>query len=445
MRVGIVTLGCDKNTVDNEHLAGLLDEAGCEVVPSPSLDGPEELDAVVIATCGFICDAKEQSISCILEWGGRKRESGGRLRLFVTGCLAQRYAEELLAEMPEIDGIAGVGQLESLSDLLWRAGAPRNIVAAEPRVEGCGFSRRKRLDDKPYAFLKIADGCNHACTFCAIPGMKGPLRSVPGEALLREARGLLDQGVRELVLVAQDVAAYGQDRDRRYRLPELLRDLCALEGDFWVRCMYCYPGGITDALVETLRQESKVTPYLDIPLQHLDEEVLCAMRRPCREVDVFALVERLRRDVPGVVLRTTLLAGFPGETPAAHRRLLEGMKRLRFDWLGAFPYSEEEGTPAAEMKQVGKRTRDKRWREVMELQARITAERNEARVGRRVRVLVEEFDAVRSMWMGRSAGEAPEVDGAVFFEAEGPVAPGDFVEVVLTRAETYDVFGRAVA
>jgi ribosomal protein S12 methylthiotransferase len=447
MRVGIITLGCDKNTVDNEYLAGLLEDAGCEVVFAPDLSDATPFDAVVVTTCGFTADAKEQSVEALVALAEAKRETGNPRRLLVAGCLAQRYAQDLLNEIPEIDALVGVGQFDSLAEMVVRpqtTPAARVLVNPVPSVDIDRFMRRRRTDDKPYAFLKIADGCNHTCSFCAIPLMKGRLRSVPREIILHEARALLRQGVRELNLIAQDVSVYGRDRGSDYRLPHLLRDLCALDGDFWVRCLYCYPGGITDELISVMAEEPKIVPYLDIPLQHVDPDLLRRMNRPDPGIDAVQLVERLRARVPNIAIRTTMLVGLPGETPKAHRRMLEGIRRLSVDWLGAFQYSREEGTPAAAApRQVGKATRDNRRHTVMQLQAEITAQRNRARIGTRTKVLVEHRDDQRDRWVGRSPREAPEIDGVVYVQDNGALCPGRFVMVEIDDADVYDVFGRA--
>lgn len=447
MRVGIVTLGCDKNTVDNEYLAGLLAARGCEVVPTDDLERIGELDAAVVTTCGFIEDAKRQSIESIFELAEGKRSNNNPQRLYVAGCLAQRYADELLAEVPEIDALLGVGQFHQLADLiLERASLPgQNSTKAVPKVDIYTFMQRKKLDSKPHAFLKVADGCNHACTFCSIPIMKGKLSSVPHEILLEEARGLIAQGVRELNLVAQDLADYGRDRGKDYRLPQLLKDLCALEGDFWIRCFYLYPGGINDEMIATIANEPKIVPYIDMPLQHLDFGVLRRMKRPYREVNTFTLIEKLRREIPGLVLRSTMIVGFPGETDEEHEAMLEGVRSLRIERLGAFRYSQEEDTPAGQMEQqIDEATRDARWHAVMEMQAEIAAEANQLRIGERTRVLIEDYDRDAGAFSGRSPKEAPEVDGVVFVESEEFLRTGEFVDVEITHVDTYDCFAQVV-
>jgi ribosomal protein S12 methylthiotransferase len=444
MRIGVVTLGCDKNTVDNEYLAGMLAGAGCELVTG-DLD-EAEMDAVVITTCGFIGRAKEQSVQAIVDMCERKTQTGNPGRVYVAGCLAQRYADDLLNEIPEIDGLVGVGQFDKLAQIILNDAQAdqRNAANLVPQVDIYRFMQRKRLDNRPHAFLKLADGCNHACTFCSIPIMKGKLRSVPPEILLQEARALVEQGVKEINLVAQDLADYGRDRWKDYRLPQLLKDLCAIDGDFWVRCFYLYPGGINDAVLETLASEPKIVPYVDMPLQHLDLGVLRRMKRPYREVNTFKLVERMRAAVPNLVLRTTMIVGFPGETEEEHENMLAGMEELRFDRLGAFQYSLEEDTPAGQIvDQVEEEVKEERWHAVMQCQAAIAEEVNHTRIGERTRVLVESYDSEQGLYVCRSYGEAPEVDGNVLLKSEEPLRVGEFVEAEITSADTYDLYGAA--
>jgi len=444
MLIGLITLGCDKNTVDSEYLAGLFEEQGYDVMFEPSPDAPMP-DAVVVLTCGFIADAKQQSIEALVTWAEVKTRNGTP-RLYVAGCLAQRHADELLQSIPEIDGIAGVGQYRQLVGLVTSEPHPRNIVASKPLVEINEPMPRRRADDRPYSYLKIADGCNHSCAFCSIPLMKGKQRSVRPEILIDEARNLILGGVRELTLVAQDISVYGHDWEDEYWLPDLLHDLCAIPGEFWVRCMYCYPGGVTDDLLDAMAAEKKVARYLDVPLQHFDPDILRQMQRPFRHVNPQRLVERLRKAVPGIAIRTTMLVGFPGETPAAHRAMLDGMRECRFDWLGAFPYSREAETPAASMpRQVGKRVKQKRWEEVMALQAEITEEIGQARIGSTTRVLVEGYDENREKWVGRSQREAAEVDGLVVLESSRELKNGEFVTAEIIDADVYDVTARVVA
>ncbi len=444
MRVGLITLGCDKNTVDNEYLAGILEDRGCKVCAEP--EAFKGLEAVVVTTCGFIGDAKKQSIDCIVGLADNKNAEGWPKRIFVAGCLAQRHSADLLREIPEIDGIVGVGQFEQLADMILK-GAPESKIAVEntPKVDIYRYMRRRRLDKAPYAFLKIADGCNHRCSFCSIPRMKGRYHSVAPDILLLEAQALLRQGVREINLVAQDISVYGQDRQDGYGLVRLLNELCALKGDFWIRCLYCYPGGVTTELLKTMAEQPKIVPYLDIPLQHFDLPVLRAMRRPARSTAVPRLLAKIRAAVPGITLRTTLIVGFPGETLQAHRCMLENIEALRFERLGAFMYSQEEDTAASTApRQVGEATKVRRWNAVMETQTTIAAEWCAGRVGRVERVLIEGYDEERGQYTARGASEAPEIDGSVFVESVSPLKTGTFVDVEIIDSEIHDVVGRVL-
>lgn len=443
LRVGVVTLGCDKNTVDNEYLAGMLETAGCEVVFRP--DG-KPLDAAVVTTCGFIATAKDQSIDAVRQLALMKRKTGSPRKIYVAGCLSQRYGPELMEEFPEIDGLVGVGQFRQMADLITRetreAESSRTIdIAPVPIVDIYAHLKRKPLNDRPHAFLKLSDGCNHGCTFCSIPLMKGKLHSVDPDILMDEARALLDRGVKEINLVAQDLSDYGRDRADKVRLTDIIKRVAALPGDFWIRCLYYYPGNITDEFLKLLASEPKIVPYLEMPLQHLHPTTLRRMKRPFHEKNTFETVEKIRAMVPGITLRSTVIVGFPGETEEEFEFLLEGLKKIRFDRLGAFEYSTEENTPAGQMvDQVSARTRKQRWRKVMETQAIIAEEANAARVGRKMRVLIEGFDPRTGFHVGRSAGEAPEVDNKVLVQSKKPIATGAFVDTTINGATTYDLY-----
>lgn len=490
LRVAVVTLGCDKNTVDNEYLAGMLEGAGCEVVAAEDVlalsagggaDAPNSdiVDAAVVTTCGFIASAKEQSIEAITDLARSKRETGSPRRLYVAGCLAQRQGAELMERIPEIDGLVGVGQFRELTRMILEsdakdAGGARDAsdgdagttsdvsiasttngrtisLAPRPTVDIYEHLKRRPLGPaSAHAFLKVSDGCNHGCTFCSIPAMKGKLRSVRPEILLAEARDLLARGVKEINLVAQDLSEYGRDlwpggvdggRTKQYRLPDLITELCALPGDFWVRCLYYYPGNVTDRFLEVIANEDKVVPYLEMPLQHLHPEVLRAMKRPFHEVKTFDSIARIRKAVPGIALRTTFIVGFPGETQAHFQFLLDGVRRLKLDRMGAFQYSVEEGTPAAAMPdQVNEKTKAQRWRMLMDRQARISEKVNRLRKGRTERVLVERYDEESGYWIARSAADAPEVDGRVYIEGgKALLNAGDFVQVKYQKALAYDM------
>lgn len=467
MNIGIVTLGCDKNTVDNEYLAGALAAGGIRVTKAHHFAedhfaeagaatggtavATEPLDAVLINTCGFVESAKQQSIQSILSWVGHKKAraaEGGRCRVFVAGCLTQRYREELVKSLPEVDGFMGVGEFDKVVALVNSpidAAGPINLIKELPSVEVRTALPRLALGPvAPHAFLKIGDGCNHNCTFCAIPGFKGRLRSVAKEILLAEAKLLIGRGVREINLVAQDTSDYGKDiYGRDYGIAELIDDICRLHGDFWVRLFYFYPGGLTERFLESFSGNKKVVPYIDMPLQHLHPDVLRAMKRPHKDVNTVEAIARLRRASPDVALRTTFITGFPGETAEQFEHLLTGVKDMRFRRLGAFPFSVEEGTPSATMPdQVPPKMRRMRFDRLMKTQAGISAELNAAMVGREIRVLVEE-ETGEGRYVARSAADAPDVDGTVFVTAPNGLKPGEFAMARVTGADVYDLRAEA--
>lgn len=447
MRVGIVTLGCDKNTVDNEYLAGLLRESGCEPVAVGEHLPEEPIDAVVVTTCAFIAAAREQSVDVIVRLAENKRRTGHPGRLYVAGCLSQGFSTELMDAVEEIDGMVGVGQQQELVDMIVAGdGSDRRMnVHGEPRVEVLRRLPRQRLTGHRFGFLKIADGCNHTCSFCAIPRLKGPYRSVDPDILLDEARQMLSEGIREINLVAQDVAAYGVDRWSAYRLSDLLQSLCGLSGTFWIRLLYCYPGGLSDRLLRMIREEPKIVPYLDVPLQHLDDRVLRRMRRPAARMRADRLVKRLRAAIPELTLRTTMVIGFPGETEAEFQRLLEGVRALRFERLGAFMYSREPETAAAsEADQVAPDVKRRRWHRLMEEQARVATQWACGRIGTRPWVLIEGREPNGTRWMGRSPAEAPEVDAYVYIQSEHELEAGMFVQVEILAVEDDDLVGRVL-
>lgn len=449
MQIAIVTLGCDKNTVDSEYFAGLLEKQGAKAVAAALEPGPEDFyDAVLINTCGFIESAKAQSIDTILQWLERKREAaaeGRPMRVFVSGCLSQRYREELAVELPEVDGFLGVGDFERIAQLVahGQVGGSVNLVRELPETVVRKKTPRKELGTpRPYAYLKIADGCNHNCTFCAIPSFKGRLQSVPRELVLEEARRLLARGARELCLVAQDTSDYGKDLyGKDYGIPHLLADLARLPGDFWIRVHYFYPGGVTEEFLEAFASSPKIVPYLDMPLQHLHPEILRRMKRPHVSVNIERLLNRVRSRVPEVAIRTTFIVGFPTEEREHFEYLLKCVKEYRFERLGAFEYSLEEGTPAADLEpQVPAATRRRRFDRLMRAQAVISEELNRDKIGKTLKVLVEaQLDD--DTYVGRTAHDAPEVDGAVIIRAQDGVRVGEFAMVHVTDAETYDLFG----
>jgi ribosomal protein S12 methylthiotransferase len=472
MRVGLVTLGCDKNSVDNEYLAGLLGAKGLEVEVAREANPP---DVVVITTCGFLQSAKEQSKGEIRRWA-RIRERAGT-RLGVIGCLAQRNGEELLREFPQIDFLAGVGDFERVARLVagetqsrflsntggeaWeldRQSAPvvdeaapaaesdiefddRAFTPAAPRVLIPRTLPRRRMDRRPHGFLKISDGCNHTCTFCSIPLMKGVYTSVPRQILLDEARRLLDDGVREINIVAQDITKYGLDTEKRMALPDLLKDLCGLGGDYWIRLFYLYPSTVTNDLIAVMKDEpNRIARYLDIPLQHLDGDVLRRMKRPHDRERTMGMLRRLRAELPGITLRTTFIVGFPGESNEEFQSLLDGMDEIRFERLGVFTYSREPGTPAADLpSQIGEKVKQRRREKIMKRQAQISAEWAAAQIGTTRTLLVEGRVPDSDWYVARSHSEAADIDGVVRVSSHRPLNTGDFVRARVTNADVYDL------
>jgi len=439
LNVGLISLGCAKNLVDSEVMLGLLSQAGYAVTSDPL-----EADILIVNTCAFIEAARQESVQAILEAGGYKDRGRCRL-LLVTGCLAQRYPRELQDEMPEIDGLAGTGAVPEIVGLVRRAMAGEKVVA----VGAPGYTHRADLPrlqaTAPHtAYLKIAEGCSNRCAFCVIPDLRGPSRSRPLDELLREAAKLRDRGVRELILVAQDTTLYGRDLDAKTSLAALLRALDAL-GIPWIRLLYAHPARITPALMETVATGAHIVKYLDIPLQHADTEILRRMRRGVTGEQELALVESLRRSIPGLVLRTTFLVGFPGEDEAAFQTLLDFMARARFERAGVFAYSREEGTAAAAMgPRVPGPVKKERRRRALQLQKDISRRFNETRVGTTIKVLVENRDR-RGRWVGRSAADAPGVDGQVIIHRGVELTAGQFADVRVKKAGAYDLWGEPTA
>lgn len=436
-KVGMVSLGCPKNQMDAELMLAKLKQAGYTLTAEAGL-----ADVVIVNTCGFIEDAKKESIEQILEFAQLKKE--GRIRrIIVTGCLAERYQKELADELPECDGVLGLG---GNGDIVK---AVETVMKGVPVVrfpdKGCWPLDGDRVQTTPefFAYLRVGDGCSNRCAYCAIPSIRGPLRSREMDILVQEARGLAASGVKELVLVAQDTTLYGVDRDGKKHLPELLDRLCGIEGLRWIRLLYCYPEHITDELLDTMARQPKVLPYMDIPIQHADGGVLSAMNRPGDEDSLRELISRIRQKVPGIVLRTTVMVGFPGETPQQFERLCAFVRDMRFERLGCFAFSPEEGTPAAAMPgQIPEEEKQRRRDIVMEEQALVAARYNESQIGRTLEVLVESYDRYADCWFGRSAADAPDIDGKVFFTAQrGKVRPGDMVRIEITGAMDWDLMG----
>ena len=439
-KVGMVSLGCQKNQMDAELMLAKLEQAGFELVAESGL-----ADVVIVNTCGFIEDAKKESIENILEFAQLKQE--GRIqRIIVTGCLAERYQEELVTELPECDGVLGLGANGDIVE------AVRRVMGGEKTVrfpaKDCWSLEGDRLQTTPsfFAYLRIGDGCNNCCTYCAIPSIRGRLRSRPMESLLAEAEKLAADGVKELILVAQDTTLYGTDLYGEARLPQLLRGLCGIEGIRWIRLLYCYPEHITDELLDVMAAEDKVLNYMDIPIQHVSGKVLTAMNRTGDARTLRELIARIRDRVPGIVLRTTVMTGFPGEGEAEFVELCQFIQDVKFERLGCFAFSPEEGTVAASLPgQIEEEEKQRRRDIVMEEQTRISDAYNQAQVGKTIPVLVESYDRYAECWFGRSEGDAPDIDGKVFFSCpRGAVQPGRLVQVNITDAMDWDLMGEYV-
>ncbi len=438
VKVGMVSLGCPKNQMDAELMLAKLEKAGFRITADSGL-----ADVVIVNTCGFIEDAKRESIENILEFAALKQE--GRVKkIIVTGCMAERYREEVARELPECDAVIGLGANRDIVDVVREVTAGGTVCSFPDK--SCWELDGDRLQTTPsfFAYLRVADGCDNRCTYCAIPLIRGGLRSRTEEAILAEAETLAQNGVKELVLIAQDVTAWGTDIYGESRLPQLLRSLCKVEGLHWIRLLYCYPEHITDELLTVMREEDKIVKYLDMPIQHVSGPVLHAMNRRGDAASLKALVARIRETVPGIVLRTTVMVGFPGESKADFAALCEFVKDVKIERLGCFAYSPEEGTPAAAMDgQTSDKMKQRRRDIVMQEQSLVTDAYNAAQVGRTVEVLVESYDRYAECWFGRSTADAPDIDGKVFFTCPAGVRPtvGDFVKVRITDTMDWDLMG----
>ncbi len=430
-KIYIRTLGCEKNTVDSEYAAALLLEEGCSLVASP-----EEADVMLVNTCGFIEDAKKESIAAILELAGYK---DGRKKLIVSGCLAQRYAEELRKEIPEADAIIGVNDYAKLPAIVAGGEAPGSCTAY-PRIFE-EFSHRAVLGQRYTACVKIAEGCNNICSYCAIPFIRGRYRSRRPEDILREVRALAEGGCKELVIIAQDVTAYGSDLGEKEMLPALLHEICGVDGIEWVRLMYCYEDEISDGLIEAIRSEEKICKYIDIPIQHCSDRILASMNRKSTKDSILSTINKLRKQIPDIIIRTTLITGYPGETKEEFEELLDFVKTVRFERLGVFAYSKEEGTAAAKMPgQVRRDVKERRRDRIMETQRRISLDCNQRFIGQTFDVMVDDA-LVDGTFTGRTRMDAPEIDNGVIFTSRKALKPGDIVRVRIEDAFDYDLTG----
>ena len=443
----MISLGCDKNLVDSEKMLGLLAEGGYTIVEEEA-----EADAIVINTCCFIHDAKEESIETILEMASWKEK--GRLKaLVITGCLAQRYKDEIAKELPEVDaviGISGYTEIVPVLDALLREAQTEeeNPLVCCPSIDLLtpSLSDKRMVTTGSYtAYLKIAEGCNKRCTYCVIPYIRGRYRSFPMEDLLDEAGRLVEGGAKELILIAQETTVYGMDLYGKKMLPELLHRLCGLEGLDWIRILYCYPEEITDELIQVMKEEEKICHYLDIPIQHSEDSILKRMGRKTDRAELTELIGKLRREIPDIILRTTLITGFPGETEEEFERMKDFVEQMRFDRLGVFTYSPEEGTKAADMEgQIDEECKEARRDAVMELQQQISAEKAASMVGKEMSVLIEGYLYEEDIYVGRTYMDAPKVDGNVFVRSEEEMISGDIVPVRITGASEYDLMGDVI-
>ncbi len=437
MKLLFVSLGCDKNLVDSEEMLGLLTRNGHEII-----DDETKADAIIVNTCCFIGDAKEESVNTILEMAEYKK-AGSCKALIVTGCMAQRYKEEIIQEIPEVDAVLGTTSYGEI------------LKAMEAAEAGKHFQEFKDIDYLPedlgrrvlttgghYGYLKIAEGCDKHCTYCIIPKLRGRYRSVPMERLLKQAMDMAEQGVKELILVAQETTVYGKDLYGKKSLHILLKELCKIQGIRWIRILYCYPEEIYDELIQVMKEEEKICNYLDLPIQHASDPVLKRMGRRTTKAELVEIIEKLRREIPDIILRTTLITGFPGETEEDHQELMDFVDQMEFDRLGVFTYSQEEDTPAASMEgQIPEELKEERKDQLMELQQEISLEKGQQRVGQVVSVMIEGQISGESAYIGRTYGDAPKVDGYIFVQTGELLVTGDFVNVRITGALEYDLIG----
>lgn len=447
MKIGVVSLGCPKNLVDSETMLGLIHEENYEITNDPS-----EAEIIIVNTCGFIESAKEESINTILQMAEYKK-SGSCKYIIVTGCLSQRYAEELFNELPEADAIAGVEVYDEIGSIIKRVMNGERFIMLERSKPDVIYTSKETflpriLTTPSYtAYLKIAEGCDNCCSYCAIPKIRGPYRSKPMEQVLKEAKALADNGVKELIVVAQDTTRYGEDLPGgKLLLADLLKELNKIESLKWIRVMYCYPNNFTDELIETFASLDKVCKYVDLPLQHASNRLLASMNRYDTREEVETLLAKLRKRIPGIVIRTTFIVGFPGETNADFEELKEFVEQQRFENAGVFAYSQEEGTVAGAMpNQIPDEIKQERYHELMALQAQISEEIHKDTEGQTLEVLVEGIEEDGSgLHYGRSYREAPDIDGLVFIENPGDIKPGCFVKVNILQGFTYESVGERI-
>ena len=440
MKILFVSLGCDKNLVDTEKMLALVQEQGYEIT-----NEEEEAEVVVVNTCCFIQDAKEESIVTILEYA-KKKEEGFLKGIIITGCLAQRYKEEIQKEIPEVDVILGSASYDSILEALenLKKNDKKNKYDSLEYLPK-NLTKRVITTGTSMAYLKIAEGCNKRCTYCIIPSIRGNYRSVPMEEVLDEAGQLAKKGIKELVLVAQEVTLYGKDIYQKKALPKLLKELCKIDGIEWIRLLYCYPEEITDELIEVMKTEEKSCHYIDMPIQHSEDTILKRMGRRTTKAQIKEVIGKLREAMPDICIRTTLITGFPGETQEEHEALMEFVDEMEFDRLGVFTYSKEEDTKAAEFEdQVEEEIKEQRKEEIMQLQQEVSYDLNQDMIGKELEVLIEGYLFDEDVYVGRSYKDAPTVDGYVFVSSEEEIVSGSFVKVKIKEAEEYDLIGDVI-
>jgi len=436
VKIGMVSLGCSKNLVDSERMLYKIRKRGYKLVNDAGL-----ADIVVVNTCGFIQSAKEEAIETILEFCQLKSE-GNIKKIIVTGCLAERYKEETAELFPEVDAVIGIGCNEDIIDVIDNVLADKRVIRFDEK-EKLLLTGERIISTLPFfAYLKIAEGCSNSCSYCAIPSIRGRYRSVPMEEVLKEAKWLAENGVTEMNVIAQDSTRYGIDLYKEFKLPKLLREICKIDGIKWVRVLYCYPERVTDELLEVIASEDKIVKYMDIPIQHCDKDILRLMNRSGSEEELRALFAKIRAKIPNITLRTTLITGFPKESGEQYVALAEFVKDMEFDRLGCFPYSEEEGTVAAGMDgQIDEETRQKRAEIIMDMQNIIAEKKNAQKLGKVVEAVVEGYDKFGECYFGRTAADAPDIDGKVFFTSDKKLNVGEYVNIEITETLDYDLIG----
>lgn len=441
MKILFVSLGCDKNLVDTENMLGILKNKGFEFT-----DDEWEADIIAINTCCFIGDAKQESINTILEMAEHKKDARCKV-LVVAGCLAHRYQDEIIKEIPEVDAFVGTSSYDKIADMINSVLEEKGISNFVEDANRMPMVEADRIVTTPgyYEYLKIAEGCDKHCTYCVIPKVRGSFRSFPIEYLVNQTKKLVEGGVKEIILVAQETTLYGVDLYGKKSLPKLLHNLSLIEGLEWIRILYCYPEEINDELIEAIKNEPKVCHYLDMPIQHASDNILKRMGRRTSKQELTDIVAKLRREIPDIALRTTLITGFPGETDVDHEEVMQFIDECEFDRLGVFTYSREEDTVAAQMPdQIDEEIKEKYRDELMQLQQEISADRSAAMIGRIVRVMIEGFIPEDNTYVGRSYKDAPNVDGLVFVECDRELMSGDFIDVKITGSTEYDLIGTIV-